>query len=233
MSNLRHVEDVSFFQIADEARQRTLREACDRWNGEEKRRAKLDAKRMAKHIRAAQEQARLQAIAYACLPSRALKVLTPTIEPSKARDAVKACGWGMLVLSGGCGTGKTVAAVEWLNDRVGSTSIDAPLFVSATTLAMWQRYDWAQMQRLFMAERLVIDDLGTEFSDERGSFRSTVDGVVNERYANERPTLITTNCGKAEFVERYGARIIDRFRECGRFVVVGSESMRGKNAKRV
>lgn len=152
------------------------------------------------------------------IPER-IKMLIKTgrIIDTAAREACRSVGKGLLVLSGKAGTGKTVAAAEW------STT-----FISSSQLARWKRYEDKEMRELLEANRLVVDDLGTEFMDEKGNFMVVLDEVVNERYANMRPMVITTNLNATDFRDRYGKRVIDRLRERGRFLELATESMRVK-----
>ena len=132
---------------------------------------------------------------------------------------------GITVLSGAPGCGKTVAAASWLFDWA-AHHLEAGLWLTAARLQRWDRYSRAEMDRLFGYPRLVLDDLGTEYLDERGSFMTTLDELVNERYASGRPLVITTNLNVEAFKQRYGERIADRIREAGVFKAVGSQSMR-------
>lgn len=134
----------------------------------------------------------------------------------------------ILVLSGETGTGKSVAAAWWLmqpylKDGSGNVSI---MWISATKLSRWSRYDDTQMDRLLKVNRLVIDDLGTEYADKKGNFAVTLDEVVNERSEYKRPTVFTTNLNAAGFTGRYDKRVVDRMRKYGRFVEFTGESMR-------
>lgn len=139
------------------------------------------------------------------------------------------------VLSGGMGSGKTTAASSWLYRW--ANNIDNwyegkirgfSLFLTCARLARWNRYDENEMRRLFRCTRLVIDDLGVEFLDERGSFMALLDELINERYNRKSPTVITTNLDPATFKARYGERVADRIRECGKFVSISAASMRKK-----
>jgi DNA replication protein DnaC len=102
------------------------------------------------------------------------------------------------------------------------------MFLSSARLSRWPKYDDGAMGRLLQTGRLVVDDMGVEFIDERGAYQSLLDEVINDRYANRRPTLLTTNLDAESFKARYGERIADRIRECGKFVSVGAASMRKK-----
>lgn len=127
----------------------------------------------------------------------------------------------ILVLAGPAGVGKSVAAA-WLV----STFLRS-LFIDQSRLVRRSRYSEGDMAPLEDATLLAIDDLGSEYVDGKGSFLATVDGLLNARYAEERPTVITTNLGAARFASRYGERIADRIREVGRFVELRGPSLRG------
>jgi DNA replication protein DnaC len=77
---------------------------------------------------------------------------------------------------------------------------------------------------------LVVDDLGSEYNDAKGFFAALLDEVIDARYSARLATAITTNLNAATFAARYGARIIDRLREAGRFVNCGNTSMRRESA---
>lgn len=140
----------------------------------------------------------------------------------------------VLVLAGPPGCGKTTAAARWLADACGhkarqvahSKATEIPAFMPVSQLIRVSRFDNASMVALEKAARLVIDDLGAEYLDNKGAFLSFVDGLLNARYADWRPTVITTNLSAAQFSERYGTRTIDRLREVGRFVEIDSDTLR-------
>jgi DNA replication protein DnaC len=102
----------------------------------------------------------------------------------------------------------------------------APMFMTAARLSRLSKFDDEMMGRVLRAVRLVIDDLAVEYADEKGFFRSLLDEVINERYGNRLPTLITTNLAADLFKERCGERITDRVREAGRFVSLDNPSLR-------
>ena len=125
------------------------------------------------------------------------------------------------VLSGGVGAGKSVAAARWLSAG------DQIVWVGAAELARWPRYDRDSMDMLLGADRLVVDDLGTEFLDASGNFRAVLDEVVCRRVDDGRKTVITTNLSVDDFVRRYDERIADRINGSGAFHGVGDVSLRG------
>lgn len=128
----------------------------------------------------------------------------------------------ILVLEGPKGVGKTVAAARWALARPSIT-----WFVSSSKFARTSRYtngekhdEWAS------SAGLVLDDLGREFIDAKGSFLVDLDELIDTRYAEMRPLIITTNCKAEVFAERYGARIFDRVVEAGRWETIQGESLR-------
>jgi DNA replication protein DnaC len=167
---------------------------------------------------------------------RLLAGVSKTASVSAAEAAVDG-DLGILVLSGSRGVGKTVAAGHWLLEMAERRNRGG-LFLDATQLVRWSRYDEAEMRKIERVGALVIDDLGIEYDDKFGAFRSFVDGLVNARYSARMPTLITTNLPAEDFkrgdqtVEgfksRYGERVADRIREVGKFFELGGESLRKK-----
>lgn len=154
---------------------------------------------------------------------------TPAVQACKAAIV---SGLTLLVLSGLRGCGKTTAAAWWLTQRrepAQYVRTGSPWFVDASALARWPRYDAAEMRKLERASALVIDDLGVEYDDKQGAFRSFLDGLVNSRYAACLPTLVTTNLPASEFKQRYGERIADRIREAGRYVELAGDSLRRRH----
>lgn len=133
----------------------------------------------------------------------------------------------MLVLSGVPGCGKTTAASWVIMERGDARSV----FMDVSKLTRWERFKESAMDRLETASILCIDDMGSEFMDEKGAFRSLLDGIINARYNECLPTVLTTNLRSPTFAERYGSRLADRLRESGRFVELESASMRGRDER--
>lgn len=113
----------------------------------------------------------------------------------------------ILVLLGGRGAGKTTAAT-WLAAEVGGSR---PGFVRAGELERAGRYDrdfnaWVASRTL-----LVIDDMGVEWSDARGAFRSILDELVDVAYGARRRLVLSTNLDAGTLADRLGERIWSRF----------------------
>ena len=146
----------------------------------------------------------------------------------------------LLVLSGGCGTGKTVAAAAWLREYVatadhwedGAGTKQIPIFARRRQSGLRPRssresdhYDQHKFDCVAKTRRLAIDDLGAEYQDAKGFFGALLDELIDARYSGMRPTVITTNLD-AEAVKALWRSHRDRVREAGRFVGCGSESLR-------
>lgn len=166
--------------------------------------------------------------------------VTATMADSPAlRGLSKWSGDGTLVLSGGKGVGKTVAANKWVWDCIRATenwkwqdgtrvkfNFADPIIVTAAHLARWPRYDEEAMNRIMYASRLVIDDIGCEFWDEKGSFLALLDELIDTRYAQILPTVITTNLDQQQFEQRVKERITRRIREDGLFFNCGNQGFK-------
>lgn len=129
----------------------------------------------------------------------------------------------IVVLSGAAGTGKSVAAARWAMQ-----ARPCPTFVMASRFAASSRYDSEQRDVWFDAGALVLDDLGTEYLDTKGSFLVDLDQLVETFYADLRPLVITTNCTDKQFQSRYGVRVWDRIRHRARWLSIGGDSLRGR-----
>ncbi|MGN6107262.1 MAG: hypothetical protein ACTHU0_19295 [Kofleriaceae bacterium] len=183
-------------------------------------------------VSAKRDQDRAKLYAEAGFPRRALDVVVSGSLDERAPTLLKLREWrmasggdGIVVLSGPPGCGKTVAACWWAWQQNWP-----PQFVRATTFAATSRYSNDERRAWLNANALVLDDLGAEYSDAKGSFLVDLDELVDVYYSNRRQLVITTNCTSNDFQDRYGGRIYDRLRECGTWLSVSSGSLRRKAA---
>jgi len=121
---------------------------------------------------------------------------------------------GWLVLVGGCGSGKTHLAVAIIREARQS---HLTLFVVVPDLLDHLRSTFSpdsgiRYDRLFDLVRntgvLVLDDLGTESSTAWA--QEKLYQIINYRYNNHYPTVITTNRRIDSIEERIQSRICDR-----------------------
>ena len=80
------------------------------------------------------------------------------------------------------------------------------------------------IQHLKTVELLVLDDLGAEKSSEWT--KSVLFEIIDYRYNELLPILVTTNCPPKELKEKIGDRNFDRLREMCTLVSVTAESQR-------
>lgn len=131
-----------------------------------------------------------------------------------------------LFLIGGYGTGKTHLAAAIANQllRAGTPVICMTMIdLLARIRETYDRQDAteAQVMRLYQdVPLLIIDDLGSENPTEWGS--TMIFSIINARYEAYMPTIVTSNCGADELVQRMTPRdatdrnaqkTVDRLRE--------------------
>jgi DNA replication protein DnaC len=161
----------------------------------------------------------------------------PLLDPTDALEAVGRFLAGteaktILVLAGGPGVGKTVAA-GWGAAFHGGYFAKA---IDLVRIGMFPREaeDARLVRELRSARLIVLDDLGAEPLDAKGYGIAAITDLVDRRYDGARKTIVTTNLPLDEFRERYGTgsgvRLWERVREVGRFVELQGESRRGARA---
>jgi DNA replication protein DnaC len=156
----------------------------------------------------------------AMLAAEAADMAAPALEAMRVRFGGD--DRTIVVLAGAAGIGKTVAACWWTLNR----SERAPRFVRATTFAAASRYQRAERADWLSAGVLVLDDLGSEYADAKGSLLTDLDELVDAFYGDRRHLIITTNVPGREFPARYGERIASRIREAGRWIEMAAPSRR-------
>lgn len=130
-------------------------------------------------------------------------------------------GKTILVLSGPCGTGKTAAAC-WLALQSTYTTWH---YAHAARFLAESRYERGRsdLRSVWARGALILDDLGMEYADAKGSFLADLDELVDAAYARRRPLVITTNQPRDDFKKRYPSeRLIQRLREAASWREFGS-----------
>lgn len=175
------------------------------------------------------------------LPGRHLGVIRAgALLNTAALEAVANNLASILVLAGGVGLGKTLAAVLWLytwgmdaknwdTEPYGQFLRGRGLFLTAREFLLMDHFDGEAMDLVMRPTRLVLDDVGAEPLDDKGFGTSKIDALIDARYCGPGLTLVTTNLAPRTFEARYGVRVIDRLREVGRWVTLGDgPSLRGR-----
>lgn len=153
---------------------------------------------------------------------------SPTPAVTRVREWAAGDGW-CVVLAGGFGVGKSVAAALWLRERarhVGVNHARARRWWTAAELARVGNYDAQAFDALAHASSLVIDDLGAEYRDVGGSFVALFGDLITARHGSLRKTVITTNLNADDLRERYGERVTERLREGGGLVGLVGPNLR-------
>lgn len=182
---------------------------------------------------------------YSCRVPRGIgKTLCEPLRETVATRVVDlwaATDQSILVLLGGVGCGKTVAACSALlghwKERRGYLRVpgDLPptkawrsaMFVTLADLgsrSLWDGEDRDFRQQVIRTPMLIMDECGTE----HGDGASAITELIRDRLANHRRTILTSNMTPAKFIERYGQRVHDRIKGDGRIDNVHGPSLRGE-----
>lgn len=133
-----------------------------------------------------------------------------------------------LVLLGGTGSGKTVAALHAIRRLQSARFVRAPELGGAVRPTMDERRLGQEELDPRRVKLLVLDDLGAEQITPR--FEQSLFLSVDARQDIRRRTIITSNLGKGDFRGRYDDRVIDRLNAIARVVALGGDSLRPKGA---
>lgn len=122
-------------------------------------------------------------------------------------DDAQARPW--LVLSGGTGCGKSVAAAEYVAEH-GALWVRAELLVRVFQANFGDQFE--QQELIRDCRDLVLDDIGSEA--EPLKMCSVLIEILDARKSRRQRTIVTTNLGKRAFAERYAnERLISRLAE--------------------
>lgn len=121
---------------------------------------------------------------------------------------------GWLLLMGGYGTGKTHLAAAIANEVV-SLGVET-LFLTVPDLLDWLRTSYGSEETNYESRFdeirnicfLVLDDLGTQNTTPWA--QEKLFQIINHRYTQRLPTLITTNLPLSQIDERISSRLQDR-----------------------
>ncbi|WP_323680765.1 ATP-binding protein [Listeria seeligeri] len=85
---------------------------------------------------------------------------------------------------------------------------------------------YAKIQAAKKAMFTVFDDIGVRTATD--GFRGDLHNIINERVANNRPSIYTSNLAVEEMAQVFDARLFDRMRDQCQAVHFAGESKRGK-----
>lgn len=140
-----------------------------------------------------------------------------------------------LILSGGNGTRKTGSAC-WALTRIPGIFVEAHELLD---IAFGKKREYEGLhERLLKSKLVVFDDLGTERADDGGNWAHEFQYMWNRLYENDAKLIVTCNMPPVDvrdpsgtvkrkgFASLYDKRVIDRFREGGRWINLQGESVR-------
>jgi len=140
-----------------------------------------------------------------------------------------------LILCGRPGTGKTHLACRMalsLSDRGASV-----LYATATAMMRYVRgaygktAEYTELQainRFAGVDLLVLDELGVKLASDHD--RATLFEIIDERYQEQRPTVVISNLSLGELASATDERMIDRLRHSGTALVFDWDSYRGSSS---
>ena len=141
-----------------------------------------------------------------------------------------------LLIYGSPGNGKTYTAAAIANALLGKmtpvicVSIDGLLTRIKETYNNWgKEAEDTILRSLSNADLLIIDDLGTEQDTDWS--KTKIYNILDNRYRNELPMIVTTNIPLDDLKEKYHARTYDRLLEMCTPVCNDGKSIRIEKAK--
>lgn len=238
---------ASWRERAAEHRRRMDTDPAYRAEVEEQERKEAEEEQ--KRIAEMREKARLDAIRSRRIrigiPQRAWSTLDAPAETAAMAAAMEFALKGpetLLVLAGGVGCGKSIAAwaaaeefakaaEERRGNGFGAMPCSRPdaRTLKAIDLARAGSFDREFWDALEEPRLLIIDDLGTEPLDEKGWALANLLALLDTRYDALSKTILTTNLPMPRFRARYcedGGRLLDRLREVGAFMEITDASLR-------
>lgn len=140
---------------------------------------------------------------------------------------------GMLVISGDVGTGKTrfsyaltkaviekygLPHVRWIKSKTLDDKIIAALNLDGDSSYI--------LESICDIPFLFLDDFGVDRATERAE--RDYYQIIDERWENRRPTVITTNLTHEEIAKHYGARIYSRLKTAQWATTEGKDRREGE-----
>lgn len=140
----------------------------------------------------------------------------------------------VLVFSGNIGTGKGHLAIAAARHVLASGY--TAMFASAREIVLMLRESWngsanapselQVLRRLCAVDLLIIDEVGVQFGTD--AERDQLFGVIDGRYRDCMPMIITTNLGTGKLKDTLGERSFSRLREGGTWVSFAWDDHRPK-----
>lgn len=127
-------------------------------------------------------------------------------------------GWGVLVLMGSMGTGKTLLACEFAESLIRKLArsvryVTAQGIVSEIQAIYGQegKSEEGEIEKFVQYDLLIIDEIDAKRSSDNANM--LLNEVINRRYNAERPVVIITNQPFDNLAQFVGDRVDDRLHE--------------------
>ncbi len=152
-----------------------------------------------------------------------------------------------VLVCGKNGTGKTHYAIDYLLKKAVSvkltrgkagylkykTSISGK-YTDAIKIVRAVKDNWTTksyteqeiLDRYITPEYLVVDEIGVQFGS--ATEKQYLTEIINDRYSQQKTTVLVGNLTPKEIKDQYGDRIYSRFQENGKVLVFNWDSYRGR-----
>lgn len=127
-------------------------------------------------------------------------------------------GWGVLVLMGTMGTGKTLLACEFAESLIRKQSLKVRYVTAQGIVSEIQSSygrdgtnEEAEIEKFIAPDLLIIDEIDAKRSSDNANM--LLNEVINRRYNAERPVVIITNQQFENLRDFVGDRVDDRLHE--------------------
>lgn len=166
---------------------------------------------------------------------------------SKVLDVLNVCmqfvrgEYDNLILSGKNGTGKTMLACIIISHCIRNPrkeyvfNLKNNIYTEAIKLVRYIKNSWRNetsyseqdaIDKFTRPDLLVIDEIGMQYGSNTES--QFITEIINDRYNQQKRTILAGNVTIAEIEDLLGSRIVDRFRQNGKVLVFDWNSYREK-----
>ena len=142
---------------------------------------------------------------------------------------------GNLLMTGPCGTGKTMTAIAIMALNTHLKGRGARFYNSEGLYSNWlwearHGHPGGLQERLSACPLLILDDLGQgQVSD---AYLRWLYSIINKRWEWERPTVITTNLNSKKFRDLFGEAILSRISNGQVWAFEGVDHRTGRTHKK-
>jgi DNA replication protein DnaC len=140
---------------------------------------------------------------------------------------------GGIIMRGGVGVGKThlaAAMCSSLCDLGVSCMVTTASRIIRSVRASWgknaEKTEAEIITTFASVEMLVIDEIGSQYGTD--AEKIIINEIINDRYEQDRPTMVIGNVTKTEIKNILGVRVIDRIMHNGLDLVLDWDSKRNK-----